>query len=261
MYVKGLFELTRGLEPDAIPGSSTDVIPGAGTYKFVFRHRIKCVIAVTDTLMDGLSASDLSALMYVLKIKMRSRRQVDRGNLLGKYINAITMEASNATMDNNEYVFFWKPFGPYGEFSQWFYSPFTADGTTFATAEQYMMYKKAEIFEDHEMMSAIADSPSFHPAQHRKMGRSTKNFNVGTWNRVSLAVVAGVNYCKFTQNERLKSFLMSTGEKTLVEASPLDRTWGIGFDSTTAAANVSLWGENRLGKALMMVRDEILKSV
>ena len=31
------------------------------------------------------------------------------------------------------------------------------------------------------------------------------------------------------QNSALRSFLLSTGDKVLVEASPTDRVWGIGL--------------------------------
>ncbi|KAI9832346.1 MAG: hypothetical protein M1826_002032 [Phylliscum demangeonii] len=170
---------------------------------------------------------------------------------------AAALEFDTAMSAAGEYVFFWRQAGPYGQFCQWFHSPFVADGVTFATAEQYMMYKKAELFGDFETASAIANSPSLHPMQHKKMGRSVRRFDAKTWSERNVRIVARGNYYKFMQNDALKSVLMSTGAKTLVEASPHDRVWGIGFDSATAMANVGLWGENRLGRALMMVRDEI----
>ena len=34
---------------------------------------------------------------------------------------------------------------------------------------------------------------------------------------------------KFTQNPSMKAFLLSTGDSVLVEASPLDKIWGIGL--------------------------------
>ena len=54
-------------------------------------------------------------------------------------------------MNNEKYVFFWG-----GVFSQWYKSNFTLDGITFNTAEQYMMYKKAMLFEDTEI---VTDTP------------------------------------------------------------------------------------------------------
>ena len=55
------------------------------------------------------------------------------------------------TINTSEYVFFWRTNDAYGELSQWFYSPFVVDGMKFTTAEQYMIYKKAQLFGDSEM--------------------------------------------------------------------------------------------------------------
>lgn len=41
-------------------------------------------------------------------------------------------------------------------------------------------------------------------------------------------VVAG-NVHKFRQHDDLRAFLLGTGDRVLVEASPLDRIWGIGL--------------------------------
>ena len=51
--------------------------------------------------------------------------------------------------------------------------------------------------------------------------------------------------------------LLETSDRLLVEASPYDRTWGVGYSASKAEANRSNWGENLLGKALMRVRDRL----
>lgn len=50
---------------------------------------------------------------------------------------------------------------------------------------------------------------------------------------------------------------METGERELVEASPRDRVWGIGFEAGWAEEQRGAWGMNLLGRALMTVREEI----
>eukprot|EP00798_Chlamydomonas_sp_ICE-L_P010165 gene10165-8070_t len=65
------------------------------------------------------------------------------------------------------------------------------------------------------------------------------------------------NFRKFSQNEALKQLLLSTGDAELVEASPRDSIWGVGFAPNKAAANRSKWGLNLLGKALMTVREQL----
>lgn len=56
----------------------------------------------------------------------------------------------------------------------------------------------------------------------------------------------------------LKELLLGTDSRILVEASSLDRTWGIGFNDKKAdAVPRSSWGQNLLGKALMEVRSTL----
>ena len=46
-------------------------------------------------------------------------------------------------------------------------------------------------------------------------------------------VVVKGNIAKFSQNEKLLDFLLSTDDKILVEASPKDTVWGIGLDESS----------------------------
>ncbi len=64
---------------------------------------------------------------------------------------------------------------------------------------------------------------------------------------------------KFAQNPELRDYLLGTGDRVLVEASPVDRIWGIGLTSQDEhARHPSAWrGLNLLGFALMDARDAI----
>ncbi|MEV6426472.1 NADAR family protein [Nocardia sp. NPDC051463] len=64
---------------------------------------------------------------------------------------------------------------------------------------------------------------------------------------------------KFGQHEELKRYLLGTGNRVLVEASPVDRIWGIGLAADDPRAeNPTQWrGLNLLGFALMAARDEL----
>jgi len=62
---------------------------------------------------------------------------------------------------------------------------------------------------------------------------------------------------EFSQNPTLKAILLHTGDKVIVEASPSDRIWGIGFDAEHAAGKDNEWGVNKLGEALMRVRGRL----
>lgn len=70
------------------------------------------------------------------------------------------------------------------------------------------------------------------------------------------------NVHKFTISEDAAALcgqLLATGERELVEASPMDRVWGIGYGEKKAGLNRHRWGKNLLGKALMDVREQLRK--
>jgi len=165
----------------------------------------------------------------------------------------------------HDYLFFWghaqKKEGVVDKscFSQWFSSPFTANGILYPTAEHWMMAKKAELFNDAEILKEIAVAGS--PAIAKELGRKVSNFDIEKWNASSYAIVVEGNKHKFSQNQALKTFLQHTGKKVLVEASPTDAVWGIGLSRNDEdALNPLKWkGTNLLGFALMEIRDELNK--
>ena len=83
-----------------------------------------------------------------------------------------------------------------------------------------------------------------------------RGFEEAVWQRFRYAIVLNGSWLKFSQNPELRDFLLSTGDKILVEASPYDRVWGIGVtEQEEAADNPLKWkGENLLGFALTEVR-------
>lgn len=141
--------------------------------------------------------------------------------------------------------------------SQWFESSFRIDGTGYATAEHYMMSAKARLFDDHE--SAEAAVAAVTPAEAKKVGRNVENFDEATWLEHRYQIVVEANRAKFTQNELLRTYLVSTGDRVLVEASPVDPVWGIGLaaDHINAQSPERWRGLNLLGFALMEVRNEL----
>ncbi|MEY8758208.1 NADAR family protein [Chryseobacterium tongliaoense] len=142
-------------------------------------------------------------------------------------------------------------------FSQWFPSIFEENYLTYKTAEHYMMVKKARLFKDNATLIEILDSQT--PKEAKDLGRKIKNFDHQLWEQQKYGIVKRGNFLKFSQNQDLKDFLLSTGDKILVEASPYDRIWGIGMlESDPKVENPAHWkGENLLGFALMEVRDEL----
>ena len=159
-----------------------------------------------------------------------------------------------------KYVFFWgdTPRRDGGIdnscLSQWFHAPFTVDGVRYATAEHWMMAGKARLFGD--TSSAAAAIAAGHPQQAKSIGRNVRGFDTEVWQRHRFDLVVEGNVHKFAQNSELLSYLLGTGERILVEASPVDRIWGIGLAATDdRAEHPAQWrGLNLLGFALMDVR-------
>ncbi|HET7863559.1 MAG TPA: NADAR family protein [Burkholderiaceae bacterium] len=158
------------------------------------------------------------------------------------------------------YLFFWghqpQKDGSIGKtcFSQWFEAAFTVDGTPYATAEHFMMAEKARLFADEGARARILSAGT--PAQAKKLGRGVQGFDEHAWNQARFEIVVQGNLAKFSQNPPLAEFLSQTGDRVLVEASPVDSIWGIGLAATDPdAATPQRWrGLNLLGFALMEVR-------
>ncbi|GFO03068.1 GTP cyclohydrolase [Plakobranchus ocellatus] len=157
---------------------------------------------------------------------------------------------------SRSFVFFWKADS---YFSQFHSAQFSERGINFSCAEQYMMYHKAVCFKDDEAAEKILKSES--PMEMKKLGRSVKNYDEDIWEAKCYDVVKRGNKLKFSQNPYLKEKLFETKGKTLVEASPMDRKWGIGLSAKNSLAwNKSTWrGRNLLGYAITEVRDEMMK--
>lgn len=170
-----------------------------------------------------------------------------------KLLEAANREIEVSNMEKEQFVFFWS-----GPFSQWDQTPFRDEkGLEFNCAEQYMMYHKAMTFEDREMASKIMSTTD--PRKQKAYGREVKNYDDAIWAQRRYQIVVEGSILKYTQNEKAYRALLATGTKTIVEASPLDKIWGIGLTETNPdASDRSKWqGLNLLGKALMDVRERL----
>ena len=142
-------------------------------------------------------------------------------------------------------------------FSQWWVAPFEVEGVRYPTAEHWMMAGKAKLFGDEAALPKIVGAAT--PAAAKKGGRLVKNFVPDIWDRHKFELVVAGNWHKFSQHRALKDFLLATGDQVLVEASPVDKVWGIGMAGDhPAAKNPASWkGDNLLGFALMEVREKL----
>ena len=136
-------------------------------------------------------------------------------------------------------------------FSQWYEASFEDNTCKYLTAEHYMMAQKALLFDDLACYDKIIKAPN--PGAAKAHGRQVQNFIELTWLENRWDIVVKVNVLKFSQNPKLKEYLLNTGNRVLVEASPVDKIWGVGLAKDDAKIeNPNLWrGLNLLGFALM----------
>ena len=131
---------------------------------------------------------------------------------------------------------------------------FTEKNLHFTSVEQFFCYQKADFFED-----PVAKEKILNTSDPKTIKQITiKGFNKGDWGLVATKVMERGLELKFGQNYELKEFLLSTKRKKLVEASPTDRFWGIGYAMTSPdLENTEKWGQNKLGELLMIQRDKM----
>ena len=79
------------------------------------------------------------------------------------------------------------------------------------------------------------------------------------WTARRVQITVAGNFAKFSQHPALLEYLLGTQPRILVEASPVDRIWGIGLNANDPnAVNPMQWnGLNLLGFALMEVRHQL----
>lgn len=135
------------------------------------------------------------------------------------------------------------------------------------------MHQKALLFQDYPIASKILQTSS--PKAVKGLGRKVKGFSDSVWLVHRSRIVTDASYYKFKygadngelqfdgyQNadgskKSLRDRLLETGDREIVEASPMDRIWGIGFAASGAEEYRDNWGLNLLGIALMEAREKL----
>ena len=129
--------------------------------------------------------------------------------------------------------------GAYYFLSNFYNAPVTWDGVTYQNNES--AFQSAKVIPDGRRAFAELDA-----SDAKKLGRQVPLRE--DWEEVKDDVMRKAVYAKFSQNEDLKEKLLATGNDILEEGNTWgDRVWG----------TVNGVGENRLGKILMRVREEL----
>lgn len=159
----------------------------------------------------------------------------------------------------DEYVFFYKDWLSNFQRTKFIWAltfpAKVAGGLEFTSTEQAFMYAKAMFFHDYEIADQILKTTK--PNDARLLGRKVRNYNDKEWDKVRYDIFYSLNLAKYNQDSKLKQKLLDSqfNDKVFVEASPIDRIWGIGYDEDHAEYNEHAWGRNYLGKILTNIRN------
>ena len=131
--------------------------------------------------------------------------------------------------------------GEYRFLSNFYPAEVVFEGITYPHVEGAYQSAKTLDMGERRRIAGIAD-----PAEAKRAGRALKYRD--DWERVKFDVMETCVRYKFTHNAELRDKLLATGDAVLEEGNNWgDRVWGV----------VDGQGENRLGKILMKVRDEL----
>jgi hypothetical protein len=162
-----------------------------------------------------------------------------------------------STRSDNECLAF---FGKSNPLSNFHGCSFSIGGVKYNSTEQFYQSKKADFVLDMSTKEKIMTSNI--PAVQKRLGDSIKILDKEKWNDLAPELMYGGIMAKFSQNQDLKNFLLSTGDKHLIEASPRDTFWGSGLSLTNKDCLKAdkHRGRNLLGKILESVRSQLAHS-
>lgn len=158
----------------------------------------------------------------------------------------------------DEYVFFYKDW-----LSNYQRTKFDVEWNgvkyTFTSTEQGFMYIKAITFGDNVTAQKILNTDD--PNRCRKLGRQVKGYNDAEWAKIRYDVFYTLNWAKYTQDKKLQEKLLDPqfDGKKFIEASPIDKIWGIGYaeDNPNIEFTDMYWGKNYLGRILTNIRKRL----
>lgn len=128
--------------------------------------------------------------------------------------------------------------GKYFFLSNFFASNIRYNGLTFLNNEAAFQAQKCP--------KRASEFCELNPSDAKRLGRKVRLRS--DWESVKDDVMYDVCHAKFSQNANLRRQLLNTGNAELVEGNTWgDRVWGV-------CGGV---GENRLGRILMRIRDEM----
>ena len=113
---------------------------------------------------------------------------------------------------------------------------------TFQTSEHAYQWKKFQN-SNPEIAQQILKAKS--PSEVKQISDSHKDSVDVNFRKNKLEIMNEILRAKYDQHEIVRDLLQKTGDKLIIENSPMDDFWGIGHEGT---------GQNMLGKLWMKIR-------
>jgi hypothetical protein len=146
-----------------------------------------------------------------------------------------------------ESILFYSSKKEYYEFSNFYICNVTIDNKIWSTTEHYFQAMKFNNNPNYMEKIRLASSP----AEAKKLGNTRKIKLRPDWENVKEEIMMTAIREKFTQSNKLKKILLSTGNAYIAEHTKNDYYWGDGLNGS---------GKNRLGHLLIKLREEIIKN-
>ena len=157
---------------------------------------------------------------------------------------------------NQKYHVFGGLYSSFCPFSNWSPCSIQYKGHSFKSLEQAYQYAKAIHGDDAETAMTLIHTSD--PKTAKDLGSKVKGLDTTGWDDEKYNIMTDLVRIKFAGNPSLKTELLNTGKKTLVE-SGRDTHYAIGLSITSKDIfNKDKWmGKNKLGDILCCIREEL----
>jgi ribA/ribD-fused uncharacterized protein len=148
--------------------------------------------------------------------------------------------------ETDEAVYFFTPaFHPFDSFSA---HRINIWGQKFATAEHAFQWKKFSKSRP-DISALILEAPN--PEAAKQISIDYKQDMPEGWHKEKVAVMEEIFTAKAEQNLDVQEALKRSGNRQIIENSPVDSFWGIGPNGD---------GQNMVGKLWMKIRDKLFNN-
>ena len=186
------------------------------------------------------------------QLVIKSKRHgIDDLDTLPKSLQPLTI-SSKSNSDVYGY------FGELHPLSNFFPSEFSLEQKTFHCSEQYIQWKKAQLFKDTTAMTRIERCKTGR--QCKEEGRKIKNFKKDIWDSKAKELCRPGIRQKYIDNKKPRDVLLHTTKGRKIVECTKDDTWGCGLPlKDENCLNDTMWTtQGIMGIVLGEIRNELL---